>query len=211
MLWLMFMKIKRCVNVHVGTSVFKVLFERNARPYISASIYTFVTANIHQTHSNRQSKPVPFLREWFQMGMNISSRHPCVIPTVLSIEGGLFIFVLLSGMGHIVFLETDHSRSSRERWYLVARDMVSRNLISQLAPCRFIDPSMISQKHHGSVMSSFVSACNLGKTDSPVAPLTTAAHFPLYICHHFWNPRYPNLKLKVAIGRICLACPYSVE
>lgn len=80
--------------------------------------------------SNKQiekRKAVPFSCERFQMGMNISSRHPCVIPTVLSVEGGLFIFVLLSGMGWC--LERDHSASTRERWCSVATDMVSRNLI----------------------------------------------------------------------------------
>lgn len=35
------------------------------------SICTFVTTNIHQTHSDRLSKPVPLLPEWFQIGMNI--------------------------------------------------------------------------------------------------------------------------------------------
>lgn len=48
--------------------------------------HTFLHPSVHLSpltsikHSNRQSKPVPLLREWFQMGMNILSRHPCVIP-----------------------------------------------------------------------------------------------------------------------------------
>lgn len=63
-------------NIDVGPQAFQC----------SPSICTFVTTNIHQ-NALVGEKPVSFLHQWFQMGMNISS------PRVVSMEGRLFIFV----------------------------------------------------------------------------------------------------------------------
>lgn len=84
----------------------------------------------------------------------------------------------------------------------VATDMVSRNPISLLALCRFIDLGMSSQKHHGFLIPSFfIWTCNLAKMETLSTHFSTAAHFLYTVIVNIVFVKYNALNTGVEFFR----------